>query len=434
MARKDINVFNVSFLDLLSGALGAVLILFIIIPKLTSDIERQLKELDQVKQLKEDVAKMEVVMDKLKKSVPTELYKNLEQKMGNLQKTVEELELEIKNLQNSLAKCEDRRLQLKKKVETLEKEIEDLQNRLKNHDKIVEQLKQELQETKQRLNAEIEELKKKLAAAEKEKARLQAEMQENKDKIIRQEAEIAELKKEIEKVKQEAKQEIERTKKEAQEKIAQKDKTIQKAKETISQQAKEIAQYKQRVGFEFSDKNVVFVIDISGSMDDAPEPQKLDEVKAGIKMMIATMDPSYNVDIVIFPKSKAEKYGYKYGKLRKVTEDTKYDIYQYLSSLRAYGCTPTRETMDFVLTSPNYQNAGTIILLSDGLPTKRVTDIDCDTDDVAGVLNFIKSKNSGKVINTIGVGKEFRTKSSADPKVKFMKDLANQNRGFYIGF
>jgi len=32
-ARKEINIFSVSFLDLLSGALGAVLLLFVIIPK-----------------------------------------------------------------------------------------------------------------------------------------------------------------------------------------------------------------------------------------------------------------------------------------------------------------------------------------------------------------------------------------------------------------
>src|SRR5690625_1055114 len=31
--RKDIEVFNISFLDLLSGALGAVIFLFIVVPK-----------------------------------------------------------------------------------------------------------------------------------------------------------------------------------------------------------------------------------------------------------------------------------------------------------------------------------------------------------------------------------------------------------------
>jgi hypothetical protein len=38
MQRREINIFSISFLDLLSGALGAVLILFIIIPKMTDEL------------------------------------------------------------------------------------------------------------------------------------------------------------------------------------------------------------------------------------------------------------------------------------------------------------------------------------------------------------------------------------------------------------
>ena len=36
MAKKDINIFGTSFLDLLSGALASVIILFVIVPKKTS--------------------------------------------------------------------------------------------------------------------------------------------------------------------------------------------------------------------------------------------------------------------------------------------------------------------------------------------------------------------------------------------------------------
>ncbi|MCL2074293.1 MAG: hypothetical protein FWH18_10245 [Marinilabiliaceae bacterium] len=41
MQRKEINIFSISFLDLLSGALGAVLILFIIIPKMHSEYDAE---------------------------------------------------------------------------------------------------------------------------------------------------------------------------------------------------------------------------------------------------------------------------------------------------------------------------------------------------------------------------------------------------------
>ena len=113
MARKEINVFNVSFLDLLSGALGAVLILFIIIPKLTSDIERQLQELEQIKELKVDVGKIKSMMSELKQSVPTDLYTELETRMDKLETTITDLELEVKRLQDKLAECDEQRTELR---------------------------------------------------------------------------------------------------------------------------------------------------------------------------------------------------------------------------------------------------------------------------------------------------------------------------------
>lgn len=402
MARKEINVFNVSFLDLLSGALGAVLILFIIIPKLTSDIERQLEELEQIKELKVDVGKIKSLMQDIKSSVPEAQFNELESRMSKLETTITDLELEVKSLQNKLAECDEQRTALREKQKKLEQTIKELEDRLKNHDKIVEQLKKE-----------VENLKGQLAQCEDDKRQLESKIQELEGQV----KQLAEQKEDLEGENKQLNQDL------------------KKAQEKIQTQSEKIAQYEQKLGFEFKDKNVVFVVDVSGSMDDAPEPQKLDEVKAGIKMMIATMSNDYRVDVVIFPKSKDERYGYKYGSLKKVTEDVKYDIYNYLSGIKAHGCTPTRDVMKFVLESPNYADAGTVIYLSDGLPTKRISETECDGDDVPGVESFIKNLNGGKrVINCIGVGKDFRTRASADPKVQFMQNIASQNGGFYIGF
>ena len=48
MQRKEINIFSISFLDLLSGALGAVLILFIIIPKMTFEQQDAISQLEEL--------------------------------------------------------------------------------------------------------------------------------------------------------------------------------------------------------------------------------------------------------------------------------------------------------------------------------------------------------------------------------------------------
>lgn len=409
MARKEINVFNVSFLDLLSGALGAVLILFIIIPKLTGDIKLALKELEEIKELKINVTQIEDMLETLKRSVPAaELAKvekqfdDLESKIKELSTTIESLDSEIKRLQDKLAECDQQRTKLREKVKELEKQIEDLKNQLDNNGTLVQQLEKQVEQQKQQI-----------ANLEGQKAELEVDIQNKQQELETVTEENEDLAQQIKDLQEQ----------------------LKNANETIEDQKETIKEYESRIGIEVEDQNVVFVVDISGSMDDDPEPQKLDEVRAGIKMMVATMDDTYNIDVVIFPKSKDERYGYKYGSLRKVTQNTKYDVYRYLSSLRAYGCTPTRDVLNFVLTSNQYKDAGTVIFLSDGTPTKRIGETQCDDDDIPDVLNFVKNLNAGKrVINCIGVGADFRNQTPGDPKVEFMKKLASDNGGFYIGF
>ncbi len=414
MAKREINIFSVSFIDLLSGALGAVLILFVVVPKLTSDIERQLEELEQIKELKVDVQKIESMMTKLKKSVPDGVYKELESRIKKTQETIDDLALEVKNLQNKLAKCDDKTKKLKEEKKQQEQRIKELEDEINNNGSLVKQLKEEIESQKKQHAEQVKKLEEQIKQTELEKAELQKKVETTEKQVTTLQVQTQDMQKEITQVKTE----------------------LDKAKETNARQAQEIAQFKNRLGFELGDKNVVFVVDMSGSMDDEPEPQKITEVTAGIKMMIATMSDDYAVDIVSYPKSKDERYRYKYGKLTKVTEKVKYDLYNHLSKLRAYGCTPTKEAMDFVLTSPNYADAGTIILMSDGLPTVRVGATKCDDmSNTKEVEDHIRNLNAGKrVINCIGVGKDFRTASSNDPKVKFMKQVAKENKGFYIGF
>lgn len=415
MAKRELSVFSMSFLDLLSGALGAVLILFIIVPKLTSDIERQLEELEQIKELKVDAAKIENMMSELKKSVPDKIYKEMNSRVKKLNETVEELAIEVKSLQNKLAKCEDKRAKVIEQKKELERRVKELEEEINNNGSLVKQLKEEIETQKKSYEKKIKELEEKVKQEELAKAELQKQIEAKTTEVTKLEVKTTDLQTEVSKVMAE----------------------LQKAQEENKRQSEQIAQYKDRMGLVVDNKNVVFVVDMSNSMDKEPEPQKIYEVKAGLKMMIATMDDSYNIDIVTYPKSRDERYRYKYGKLVPVTNKVKYDIYNHLTTLRALGCTPTKEVMEYVLDSPNYANAGTIILMSDGLPTRRIGGGGkCEDISATGEIeSFIKSKNAGKrTINCIGVGKDFRTESSGDAKVKFLKNVAKQNGGFYIGF
>lgn len=78
MARKEINIFGTSFLDLLSGALGAVIILFIIVPKMSVQQQEALQELET---LNVQVEQLSDLMEQLENSVPQELYQQIEQQL-----------------------------------------------------------------------------------------------------------------------------------------------------------------------------------------------------------------------------------------------------------------------------------------------------------------------------------------------------------------
>lgn len=48
MKRRDLNIFSVSFLDLLSGALAAVIILFIVVPKMTVEEKAAVETMEEL--------------------------------------------------------------------------------------------------------------------------------------------------------------------------------------------------------------------------------------------------------------------------------------------------------------------------------------------------------------------------------------------------
>ena len=307
MARKEINIFNVSFLDLLSGALGAVIILYIIVPKIDISIE----EFEEQKKLSQEIKQLGKTLEQLKNAIPKEVVDSLDAQMQRIIEAKEELEAKIEDLQHELKKCQE--------------------SQRKNQEDIVS-------------------------------------LQEQVDRL------------------------------------------------------KEGNQESQDVGFKFgASKRIVFLLDISGSMGN---DNKLGEVKAGLKMLVATMDPDFYVDVVIFPRPGGnDGYASLWSSVKPMNQSNKTRLFQYLNTLAADGGTPVRETLLNAL--KNYTNLSDLVLLCDGEPS------DGDPDDI---LNDVKAKNTNNVkVNTIGVGREYSTNPSS-PKVAFLRHLASQNNGFFIAF
>lgn len=131
MARKEINIFSVSFLDLLSGALGAVLILFVVIPKMTAEEQNAIEVLQELDVQAENIAQM---IEQLENSVDEEIYRAIEEQLNaiqaeveSLQETVAELREQVQRdqqriteLEGLLAACEARTTELEQQNAALE--------------------------------------------------------------------------------------------------------------------------------------------------------------------------------------------------------------------------------------------------------------------------------------------------------------------------
>ncbi len=127
MARKEINIFGTSFLDLLSGALGAVIILFIIVPKMTNtehDIVQKLKELEDI------TGNIEDILSKLENSVPKETLKLIATELNDLRHQTEVMQKELAELKKDVKAVQDENEQLRKQVEGKDRELEKLRKQV----------------------------------------------------------------------------------------------------------------------------------------------------------------------------------------------------------------------------------------------------------------------------------------------------------------
>ena len=217
---------------------------------------------------------------------------------------------------------------------------------------------------------------------------------------------------------------------------------LQAAEADAARQAQDL---QQRLGFALKETEIVFVLDVSGSMKDndgvdglsAKDEDRFTQVISGIKMLVATMSEQYSIEVVYFPGQNGPADA-MFGQLRQVTDAVKLEIYRRLQELPVGGATPTGEAMTMVL-GPRYDAARTVVLLSDGEPCRLEGNscIKLLRPDLASLAERLAQAANGgrKTINAIGVGSAFRIESAASADaVFFLRTLADRTDGFYIGF
>lgn len=137
MTRKTINVFNISFLDLICGALGAVILLFIIVPKLDSKSQ---KELEAISQANLELSQLENILEELENSVSSELYEEIQNRIESLEDALEEVENEVQELRDKLSNAQEQIQSQQNRITELQESLKEITERADNCEENMEKL------------------------------------------------------------------------------------------------------------------------------------------------------------------------------------------------------------------------------------------------------------------------------------------------------
>src|SRR5690606_5409253 len=118
------------------------------------------------------------------------------------------------------------------------------------------------------------------------------------------------------------------------------------AKKTVVEKTPETSNKDLDIGFKFKGRDIVFIIDTSYSMT---EEERITSVKAGLKMLLSSLSSEYKVDIVQYPLGMRAPFRSMWGATRELKSMNKFDSFDFIYSLKPYGGTPTRDTLEFVL-------------------------------------------------------------------------------------
>ena len=127
MARKEINVFGTSFLDLLSGALAAVIILFVIVPKMSAADQEALREIEEAHA---EVTELAEMIQQIENFIPHEQYEAIMQQIEELQHTIDELSEQVAAMQQQMEQTRQENEQLRQQIEQQRQQIAELEEQL----------------------------------------------------------------------------------------------------------------------------------------------------------------------------------------------------------------------------------------------------------------------------------------------------------------
>lgn len=142
MTKKTINIFGTSFLDLISGALAAVIILFVIVPKKT---QQEINQLEQVHQLEQKVIDIHEAIERIEHSVSFDEYRQVQKQLDSIDNQLEQLSEQLQETEQIVSELQEDNRQQALQIAEQERLIGELQQAL-------EDIKQEQQDVERTAN------------------------------------------------------------------------------------------------------------------------------------------------------------------------------------------------------------------------------------------------------------------------------------------
>ncbi len=176
--NREINIFNMSLLDILCGALGAFCFMMLSLLPYYRPPDQNFNVSEQQKKLLDEVQKIKDLAEKLKDADNVEDLRKL---VEELKKQIAQLEEEIKKLQGQVNSLLAENGELKRRVAKLDEENKRLLARndvLEKENQRLRAENEQLRQDKQKLLARNEQLEKENQRLQQEKQRLEQQKQE----------------------------------------------------------------------------------------------------------------------------------------------------------------------------------------------------------------------------------------------------------------
>jgi len=173
-------------------------------------------------------------------------------------------------------------------------------------------------------------------------------------------------------------------------------------------------------------KHVVFVVDLSGSMDaeitfaDGSTCTRLNFVRQELKKALFNLAPSSNFNVIFFES----EVGYWKSQMLQATPQNMESVLRYVGNQSAGGGTNIYGALKTAFNVPNVEM---IYFLTDGMPTSG------DVTDVDGILNEVENWNSNKhvVVNATAFLMGNYGGDDKDGSRKLMERLSKITNGTY---